>query len=343
MESRGTAYWKMIYKADKGENVVQTLPSGIVDDLTGAITTPIMINCCFFSRSGEYEMVRMGSCSITPHHHILTEDGWATARQAADRGQGEILANYNIPRVYNLCLEGGGNIFINTSSLPGLTTLTTAATMGYRFEPATNPQQMGSLTYPADVQTRLGLRQDLRAGRTTFFPDDVQTLPNGELIFKNTTGVIVVKQRPGTGSMPSQLPTPSMNNSPAAIRLAPIEPKMATTLDKPVISGESDQDNLDESNPTYLDTASSRCLSAEIRSDQACLASRKSHPKSDMANAASKLKIHYEPANKNPHSPNSFHADITTSPHFCWKRFNGIKLRPRTTGLHPASHPTHVS
>ena len=39
-----------------------------------------------------------------------------TAQQAAARGQGKILVNSNIPRVYNLCLEGGGNILINTSS-----------------------------------------------------------------------------------------------------------------------------------------------------------------------------------------------------------------------------------
>ena len=103
-------------------------------------------------------MVRMGSCIITTHHHILTEDGWMTARQAAPRGQGTVLNNFNIPRVYNLCLEGGGNILINTSSLQGATTFTTATTMGYRFEQATEPQQMGSLTYPEDVRTRLGLR-----------------------------------------------------------------------------------------------------------------------------------------------------------------------------------------
>jgi len=42
--------------------------------------------------------------------------------------------------------------------------------------------------------------------------------------------------------MLSQLPTPSLNNSPAAIRLAQFEPKTATTLDKLEISGEPDQD-----------------------------------------------------------------------------------------------------
>jgi len=240
MESRGSTFWEMIHKAEKGENVVQTLPSGNVDDLTDAIITPIKTNCSFDQPStGGIDMVRMGSCCITPHHHILMADGWTTARQAADRGQGEILANFNIPRVYNLCLEGGGNILINTSSLPGLTTLTTAATMGYRFEPATDSQHKGSLTYPEEVRNRLGRRQELQFGRKSFGPGDVQTLPNGELIFKNTTGDIPARKRPGTGSMLSQLPTPSLNNSPAAKRLAQFEPKTVTTLNKSEISGET--------------------------------------------------------------------------------------------------------
>jgi len=140
MESMGTAYWKMIYKAEKGESVVQTLPSGNIMDLTDAHTTPIKTNCCFVSQAGGNDMVRMGRCIITPHHHILTAEGWMTARQAAAKGQGKVLVNSNIPRVYNLCLEGGGNILINTSRLPGATTLTTAATMGYLFEPATDSQ-----------------------------------------------------------------------------------------------------------------------------------------------------------------------------------------------------------
>ena len=120
----------MIHKAERGESVVQTLPSGNIADLTDALTTPIKTICCFDSQTGGNDMVRMGSCTITPQHHIFTADGWMTAQQAAARGQGKILVNSNIPRVYNLCLEGGGNILINTSHLPGATTFTTAATMG---------------------------------------------------------------------------------------------------------------------------------------------------------------------------------------------------------------------
>jgi len=305
MDFLGIAYWKTIHKADKGESVVQILPSGNIEDLTDALITPIKTTCCFDRQTGGNDMVRMGSCIITPHHQILTADGWMTARQAAARGQGEILVNSNIPRVYNLCLKGGGNILINTSCLPGATTFTTAATMGYRFELATDPQQMGSLTYPTDVRTRLGLRQDLKSGRKHFSPGEVRTLPNEELIFRNITGDILVNKRPGTGPMLSRLHTiPSPNNSPAVIRLAQFESKTATTLDKSEISGEQEEK-----------TVISSHLSAELHSDQARLVPRKSQPKSDTANAKSELEISYEPANKNPHFPNSFHSDITTSPH----------------------------
>jgi len=69
----------------------------------------------------------------------------------------------------------------------------TAATMGYLFTPTSDSQQIGSLTYPEDIRTQLGLRQDLRFGHARFSPGDVETLSNGELIFKNTTGDIPPK------------------------------------------------------------------------------------------------------------------------------------------------------
>jgi len=90
-------------------------------------------------------------------------------------------------RVYNIYLEGGGNIIINTSRQPGVTILTTAATMGYLFTPTPDSQQSGFLTYPVDIRSQLGLRQDLSKGNAHFQPGDVKTLSNGELIFKNIT------------------------------------------------------------------------------------------------------------------------------------------------------------
>jgi len=130
IESQGFAQWKMFYQAEKGESAVQFLPSGNIMDLTGALTTPIKTLCCFDTQKGDNDMVKMGKCIITPRHHILTEEGWMTARQAAARGQGLVIRSL-IERVYNFCLVGGGNIIINTSRQPGETTLTTAATMGY--------------------------------------------------------------------------------------------------------------------------------------------------------------------------------------------------------------------
>ena len=72
-----------------------------------------------------------------------------TARQAADRGHGTLLTNHTYPKLYSLCLVGGGNIIIDTSVTPDKAPAQTeAATMGYCFEPSTDPQQKGSLTYP---------------------------------------------------------------------------------------------------------------------------------------------------------------------------------------------------
>ena len=136
IESVGFAYWELIHKVERGHNVVQTLPSNNIHDLTGATTTPVKNNCSFEqSSTGGIDMIRMGSGGLTPHHHIFTEKGWMTARQAANIGQGEILTNYTHPRIYNLCLEGGGNILTNTSRTPGLISFTTAATMGLNRQP----------------------------------------------------------------------------------------------------------------------------------------------------------------------------------------------------------------
>ena len=70
-----------------------------------------------------------------------------------------------------------------------------------------------------------------------------------------------------------------------------------------------------KSNLTYSDTAVSCRLSAELHRDQTRLVPRKVQPKSDTANADSESEISWEPANNNPHSPNTLHSDITTFPH----------------------------
>jgi len=141
--SQGIALWKTFYQVEKGESVVQSLPSGNIMDLTGALITPIKTLCCFETQEGGNDMVNLGTCVITPNHHIRTAEGWMTASQAVARGQGMVYRSM-LPRVYNLCLEGGGNILINTSLQPGVTTFIMAATMGYLFTPASDSQQTGS-------------------------------------------------------------------------------------------------------------------------------------------------------------------------------------------------------
>jgi len=314
IESQGIAQWKIFYQTEKGESVVQLLPSGNIMDLTDALTTPIKTLCCFETQEGGNDMVNMGKGVITPNHHILTAEGWMTALQAAARGQGMVFRSM-LPRVYNFCLEGGGNILINTSLQPGVTTFTTAATMGYLFTPVSDSQQISSLSYPEDIQTQLGLRQDLSHGHARFPLGDVETLPNGELVFKNTTGDIPPKKRPGTGPKLLQPLTPLLDNSPGAERLRQSEPKTATTLDKTHTSGEPDQGNREKSIPISSDAASSRSLLTNINGDQARLASGKSQPKWNTEHATRELESSYATANKNPQSPKTLHSDTMISPH----------------------------
>ena len=299
--SQGTAQWKMIYKAEKGESVVQLLPSGNIMDLTDAITTPIRTLCCFDTPKGDNDMVKVGISTVTPHHHILTEEGWMTARQAAARGQGTVFSSRN-ERVYNFLLEGGGNIIINTSCLPGATILTTAATMGYLFTPTPDSQQIGSLTYPEDIRTRLGVRQDLSKAYAHFLPGEVKTLFNGELILKNITGDIPPAKRLGMG------PKPSPNNSPGAERLIHSEPRKATTLNKAYTSGEPGQGNRGKSIPVPLDATSSRPL-VDINGDLARLAFQKPSPTSNMVQAMRELESSYETANGNQQPSTTPQAD----------------------------------
>ena len=189
----GFAMWEGIYKVCKGETVVQSLPSGNILDLTDAILTPVTTLCCFETTGGPMDMVCLGLSTITPHHHVLLDESWMTASQAMEKGLGTAHRS-SLGRVYNLCLQGGGNILINTSTQPEESIFTPAATMGYLFTPAFGSQQHGSLSYPKEIQNQLGMRQDLRCGLVTFKPRTVKTLPNGALIFENTTGDIPLKK-----------------------------------------------------------------------------------------------------------------------------------------------------
>jgi len=179
------ASWIPIWTAKRGDVVVQSLPSGKIEDLSGALMTKIETVCTFECSAGGIDIVQMGEARITAHHHIQTEDGWMTARQAADMGHGALLTNLVLPRVYSLCLEGGGNIIINTTATPqNAPTQIAAATMGCCFESSIDPQHKGSLTYPDNIRARMGQIRGMEFGRKHFKANEVETQPNRELHFK---------------------------------------------------------------------------------------------------------------------------------------------------------------
>jgi len=143
------ALWIPIYKAEKGDIVIQSLPSGNIEDLSGALMAKIETVCTFGCSKDGIDIVQMGKALITAHHHIQTAEGWMTARRATQQGLGQQINNFHVERVYNLLLEGGGNIIINTTAnSQEAPSLTVAATMGYRIEQTKDSQLSGSLTYP---------------------------------------------------------------------------------------------------------------------------------------------------------------------------------------------------
>jgi len=111
--------------------------------------TTIETLCSYEGPTGGFDLVKMGKACITAHHHIKTEDGWMTARQAAERGHVTLSTHHAYPKLFSLYLNGGGNIIISTSAtLDKAPTQIEAATMGYRLELSTDPQQDGCITYP---------------------------------------------------------------------------------------------------------------------------------------------------------------------------------------------------
>ena len=106
--------------------------------------TKIETVCTFDCPDEGIDLVKMGEALITAHHHIQTAEGWMTARQAIQQGPGRLISNAQVERVYNLLLEGGGNIIINTTANPQeAPTLTETATMGYRLEQTEDSQLTG--------------------------------------------------------------------------------------------------------------------------------------------------------------------------------------------------------
>jgi hypothetical protein len=71
----GGALWFPIYKAEKGDIVIQSLPSGNTEDLSGARMAKIEMVCTFGCPEDGIDIVQMGEALITAHHHILTAEG----------------------------------------------------------------------------------------------------------------------------------------------------------------------------------------------------------------------------------------------------------------------------
>ena len=158
--TEGEVLWTPIFKLGQGDTVVQTIPSGHIDDLAGAKMTVIKTVCTFDGPDEGIDMVQIGEAFITAHHHVRTAEGWITARQATQHGWGRLISNVHLERVYNLLLEGGGNIIINTTSNQEAPSITEAATMGYRIEETKDSEFPGSLTYPQASLQRLGQHRE---------------------------------------------------------------------------------------------------------------------------------------------------------------------------------------
>jgi len=120
-----------------------------MEDLGGAkVTTIESIRPCQ-RPTGEVVLVKMGMACVTEHLHIKTEEGWMTAYQATQRGQGTLLQEHAYPQLLGLCLHGGGNILINTStSVDKTPTLIEVVTRGYRPDLSSEPKLDRFITYP---------------------------------------------------------------------------------------------------------------------------------------------------------------------------------------------------
>jgi len=257
--------WKKFYQIQRGELVVQSLPSGNIMDLTGALLTSVKTTCCFDTKKGGNDMVHLGMSTITPNHHVQTADGWMTASQAADKGLG-VVQSSPLERVYNLCLVGGGNILINTSSQPEVMIFTPAATMRYLFTPASGSQHHSSLSYPEDIQLHLGRRQDFSFGYARFGHGDVMTLPNGGLIFANATGDLPQKKARAL----------QLDKSPGDNQLNQTAPQSSTALKKKHNCGPTAHDHREKLTITPPDVSPlcSRSIDGcgdPVRLNQGCL------------------------------------------------------------------------
>jgi len=145
----GEASWTQLRTVAQGATVVQSLPSGHIEDLGGALVTTIESICPYQRPTSEVVLVRLGVACIAAHLHIKLEDEWMTALQATQRGHGTLLPEHTYSQLLGLCLHGGGNVLINTSiSADETPTLTGMVTRGYRPDLSSEPKFDRFITYP---------------------------------------------------------------------------------------------------------------------------------------------------------------------------------------------------
>jgi hypothetical protein len=197
--------WIPIRLAEAGYTVIHTLFSGSFEDVSGAHMREIPTVCTFKCPNYKMDLLQVGDAYITAHHHLQTNSGWMTARQAAARGFGTLWVDYDCAIVYGLSLQYCGNILVNaTAQLQLAPTLLVAATMGCCLEPPTETQITGSLTYPHHNMAKLGKINGMDKGLRHFEPYELSTTSNGELYLSDWRNAISSPQR---GRMGDALPT----------------------------------------------------------------------------------------------------------------------------------------
>ena len=87
----GKAIWTQLRTIAIGTIVVQSLPSGYIEDLGGALVTTIESISPCQCQTGEIALVRLGMACVAAHLHIKLQDEWMTALQATQRGHGTLL------------------------------------------------------------------------------------------------------------------------------------------------------------------------------------------------------------------------------------------------------------
>ena len=68
--------------------------------------TTIESICPYQPPTGEVILAKLGMARVAAHLHIKLEDGWMTALQATQRGNGTLLKLHTYPQLLGLCLHG---------------------------------------------------------------------------------------------------------------------------------------------------------------------------------------------------------------------------------------------